>query len=781
MRFALAVRAIRLVLLLGGCSVVIDSSRYVADVDGGAAPDATPDGRLPDGSVPFELGAAGSVALGDYAPLAGDTLPVLLGPNTLGVTPTLEWRLDADPWQPLAATTVTVPDAAVGRSLFVRATWTPSAGEPLERVTGPAVVLPRLPRWRQVLPDLGRDSVALWDPVHQRWLFVSEQGEPSWWELAIPVEGLPRLVPLPTPDAVPRMNEGDGFVAVPDLARQRLLLVGTRDTGVARVFAVSLQRSGPLEITAVPAGGAAPRWRRMVGSTWVPDADPARGAVLVCGGFFDGGAVETDECSFLRIDAEGATWETAPTLPSPSRGISLFAHAGRVYGFGGWSAASGARDTLLRLDDSRWVPVDVGLTATRAQAGVATLGSRVHLVGGVTLVGAAPQRAGGVVVVDFATDPPTLESRGEGLPGGVASAAGFVGRTLYVFDGFEPNDEGAGFEPGSFRRVIEDGRVEGVFVFDETTPPPLVSAVAGWARDTSLLYGGQRVVGGEAESRAWTFEDGVQRPVRLEGVGPGPLAEVVVDTRAIAGTSEEGLGLPWTFFGGADEDARALWVYDDRWESQPVESGGPPVALRGSMVVHTQGCGGARTFLVGGATATEVVDTFEEWRCDEVACGWAPSLPSPGPVVEGTLSWDGDRALVLLGGRSNEGLAGHASYVEPCGDAVWRDIGLSSSDRARLRRRGHTTTVLGTGDESVFVVVGGLGEDGAPLEEVVALRLSGLGTPTVDGDVASLPGGPSARAFHVAVRNRAGDRLWVAGGEGAEGQLRGDVWELRYP
>ncbi|MEZ4253043.1 MAG: hypothetical protein R3B99_32955 [Polyangiales bacterium] len=119
-----------------------------------------------------------------------------------------------------------------------------------------------------------------------------------------------------------------------------------------------------------------------------------------------------------------------------------------------------------------------------------------------------------------------------------------------------------------------------------------------------------------------------------------------------------------------------------------------------------------------------------------------------------------------------------SSYVEPCGDAVWRDIGLSPSDRARLRRRGHSTTVLGTGDESVFVVVGGLGEDGAPLEEVVALRLSGL---TVDGDVASLPGGPSARAFHVALRNRAGDRLWVAGGEGDEGQLRGDVWELRYP
>jgi hypothetical protein len=792
MRRALISCVVRLALLpgLGGCSVVIDSSSYVADVDGGST-DATvdapaPDGDQPrDGSVPIELEPAGSIALGDYAPLAGDVLPVLVGPNTLGVAPTLEWRLDTEPWQPLTAPTLAVPEDAAGRSLFVRATWTPSGGEPLARESGPAVVQARLPRWRQVLPDLGRDATALWDPIHQRWIFVGERDEPSWWELVIPDGGLPRLVPLPTPDAVPRLNEGYGFVAVPDLARRRLLLIGTNDDGAARVFAVSLARSGPLQITALPADGTAPRWRRVVGTTWVSVADE-RGAALICGGSFDGEPpVETDECSYLRIDSEGgATWEAGPSLPSPIGGISLFAYAGRVYGFGGSSFASGARDTLVRLDDSGWttVPLGAGPAYARANAGVAVLGSRVHLVGGVTLVGSVPQRAPGIVILDFVTDPPTLESAGDELPGGVTSAAGFVGKTMHVFDGFEPNDDGSGFEPGSFRRVLEDGGVEDFFVFDETTPPPLVSAVAGWSRDTSLVYGGQRVVGGEAEARAWTFEDGVQRPVMLEGAGPGPRAEVVIDTRAIAGTVRDDPGLPWTIFGGGpDEAERALWVYDGRWESTGFVSGGPPVELRGRMVARTQGCGGAQTFLVGGSSATEVVSAFDAWGCDEATCGWAPALPSPGPVAEGTLSWDGDRTLVLLGGRTNEGLAGYARCVDPCGDATWRDVELSSSERARLLRRGHTTTVLGNGEESVFVVVGGLGEGDAPLEDVVALTISGLGTPTVEGEVASLPGGPSARAFHVALRNRAGNRLWVVGGEGAEGRLRGDVWELRYP
>lgn len=787
MRCALCSCVLRFAILPGllGCSVVIDSSKYVRDADGGVS-DAALDGPTRvDGGEPSELGPAGSVALGDYAPLAGDALPVLVGPDTLGVAPTLEWRLDAEPWQRLATASVAVPEHAAGRSLFVRATWVPSVGEPLVRESGPAVVQARLPRWRRVLPELGRDSSALWDPVHQRWIFVSERREPSWWELAIPDgDDLPRLVPLPTPDAVSGSN--GGYIAVPDLARRRLLLLGTTDGVSTRVFALSLARSGPLQITALPTTGTAPRWRRAVGATWVAGAEAERGAALVCGGFFDGEPpVETEECSYLRIDAGGdAAWEAGPALPSAVGGIALFSQAGRVYGFGGVSSTSGARDTLLRLDDAGWTEVvaSLGPADARANAGVAVLDSRVHLVGGATLVGSTLQRAPGRVILDFATEPPGVERGATDLPGGAGAAAAFVGTTLHVFDGSEPSDGGSGFEPGSFRRVLEDGRVEGFFVFDETTPPPLVSALAGWSREASFVYGGQRVVGGEAEARAWTFEDGLQRPVALEGAGPGPRAEVVIDTRAIGAGSEP--GSPWAVFGGGvEDDERALWLYDGRWASQTYVSGGPPLGLRGAMMARTEACGAGRIHLVGGSTSSGVASTFEAWRCDEVTCGWVPSLPPPGPVAEGTLSWDGDRTLVLLGGRSTDTeLGGYVRHVDPCADAEarWGDVELSSSERVLLLRRGHSTTVLGTGAETAFVVVGGLGPDGAPIEGAVVLTLVGLGTSTVTGEVVPLPRGPSARAFHVALRSRAGDRLWVVGGEGAEGRILGDAWELRY-
>ncbi len=776
---------------LVGCSVVVDASGYV-DRDGGLT-DATLDGRTPDGdlardgSLPVERESAGSVALGDYAPLAGDVLPVLVGPDTLDVVPTLEWRLDAEPWQPLAGPAVAVPEDAVGRSIVVRATWTPSAGDALVRESGPAVVQARVAQWRPVLPELDRASIALWDPIHQRWIFVSGREAPSWWELAIPDEGLPRLVPLPAPATLPGLDEGYDFVAVPDLARRRLLLIGATDTGPARVFALSLARSGPLQISALPTTGTAPRWRRVPGVTWVADAEG--GAALLCGGFFDGEPpVETEECSYLRIDAGGGgAWEAGPPLPSGVGGISLFTQAGRVYGFGGSSLTTGVRDTLIRLEAAGWTEVAAafGPADARANASVAVLGSQVHLVGGVTLVGSTPMRAPGRVILDFATDPPGVERGAVELPGGQGAAAAFVGTTLHVFDGADPSEEGSGFEPGSFRRVSEDGRVEGFFVFDETTPPPLVSALAGWSPEGSWVYGGRRVVGGEAEARAWTFEDGIQRPIVLDGAGPGPRAEVVIDTRAIGGGVASAAGSPWALFGGgADESERAFWLYDGRWESQTYASGGPPLGLRGHMVARTDGCGGARIHVVGGSSSSGVASTFEAWRCEEGTCGWAPSLASPGPVADGTLSWDGDRTLVLLGGRSTDGeLGGYVRYIDPCADAEarWRDVALSAADRASLLRQGHSTTVLGTGAESAFVVVGGLGPDGAPVEEAVVLTLAGLGTPTVTGEVVALPRGPAPRAFHVALRNRAGDRLWVVGGEGSDGRLLGDVWELRHP
>jgi hypothetical protein len=95
------------------------------------------------------------------------------------------------------------------------------------------------------------------------------------------------------------------------------------------------------------------------------------------------------------------------------------------------------------LDDEAWsdVTIATGPSDARAAAAVAVLGSRAYLVGGATLATpTTPGRAPGRVVIDFSSEPPTTTRDGDGLPGGVGGAAGFVGTTLYTFDGFEPDD-----------------------------------------------------------------------------------------------------------------------------------------------------------------------------------------------------------------------------------------------------------------------------------------------------------------------------------------------------
>ncbi|MEZ4252061.1 MAG: kelch repeat-containing protein [Polyangiales bacterium] len=474
----------------------------------------------------------------------------------------------------------------------------------------------------------------------------------------------------------------------------------------------------------------------------------------------------------------------------PLGGVTLFTVGRVVYGFGGLSFDDGATNGLIRLDGDAWT--DVVLEGAmpsdaRAAAGAATLGSRVYLVGGATLATPTmPARAPGRVVLDFASDPPTITRDAAEIPGGIGAAAGFVGTTMHAFDGFDPNDSESGFDPASFRRLRADGPVEGYFVFGVTTPPPLVSALAGWTREGSLVYGGRNTEAGPALSGAWTFEGGVQRAVMLDGSGSGPgaRAEISVDTRAMIGRDPDSTGFPWTVFGGGtDASERAFFVYDRGWEQQTFVSGGPSPVARGAMVARTQGCGPS-TFLLGGRTTTEVLGSLEAWGCTDMTCSWESGLPSPGLVTNGTLTWDGDRTLVLLGGLANNPTPpGYARVIDHCvGDGVmWRDIELSAGERVQMQRYGHTTTSLGFGSDAVFVMVGGVGLSGELIDEVVGLRISGATTPTVTGEINPLPMGPSARVYHTALRSRDGDRLWIVGGRNRDGDILSDVWELRRP
>lgn len=785
------VLALPTLIALSGCSVVIDSSKYVGEgTDGGTSDGAIDDGAMLDGArdgsvEPPTLAPYASVALGDYAPMPADRVDVLFGPSNLGPATTLEWRLGSGEWATVVDPSIAVPEvASVGMPLFVRATWSPSGRDPIVR-QATAIVQPREPTWGRVLPDVERAATAFWDPKNQRWVFaIDSLGETTWWELAVVADGHPRLVALPTPDGFADPRDGLGFVTVPDLDNDRLLLIG--GTGpLTGVVAMSLASAGRLTFSEVGVAGTPPMAMRVPGATFVPSEEG--NSVLVCGGLVD---VEpptaSDVCALLQLrTGDAPTWTTAPSLPSALGGMTLFHVRGDTYAFGGVDVAMGVSSRIFRLAGDAWEDLDLGLEATdaRGNAMVAQVGDRVSLIGGAQ-IDTEIRRAPGRLVLDFATSPPTVTRDALELPGGVNGAVGTVGSTVHVFDGSEPNDS-AFAATVAFRSVASDGVVTPFFVFGETTPPPRVVALAGWDREgTSFVYGGATALSVDAEGGAWTFEDGI-RPMPLEGEGPGRRSDIVIDTRANGG----GFG-GFTVVGGVRGDGiapameRTLWFYDDRWEMQSYLSGGP-VPRRGTNVTRTQGCGAVDLFLYGGQDGSgNPSDEFEAWGCESGSCGWySGALPTLPAASYSSLTWDKDRTLILLGGRGDGGAPiARLQVLDHCLSAasVWRNVPVAAP---MVSRFAHTTTVLGQDSITpTLLVTGGLSAGGstAPSLLVTLTGLTGLEPP--EASIDSPPaGGPEGRAYHTALRNRDGDRVWIFGGQNGSGRVLGDAWVFRYP
>jgi hypothetical protein len=233
----------------------------------------------------------------------------------------------------------------------------------------------------------------------------------------------------------------------------------------------------------------------------------------------------------------------------------------------------------------------------------------------------------------------------------------------------------------------------------------------------------------------------------------------------------DGLGL--VVFGGTG-DGRVLgdlWAYDpeaDAWRTVDVEGAAPDA--------RTGACAGlgpdGRWWLVGGqdASGARLADL---WALDPGGARWTP-VPVDGDRPSGragaTCWWTGDGRLVVSGGMTDdETVVGDRWLLEGVSEGRPR----WTRDAVEAVPRALSAAALSASD---MVISGGVGPDGAPSDDLVAVDARTLASRAIP------PAGahPSARSGAASVDDPGGERTLLFGGVDEVGPSA-EVWALALP
>jgi hypothetical protein len=473
-----------------------------------------------------------------------------------------------------------------------------------------------------------------------------------------------------------------------------------------------------------------------------------------------------------RTDPPGAHW-AAPAAPR-REGLAAVCDTrrNRMIVFGGYDRSSLYNDVWVTplTGATDWRPLYISGSQPSARSGATAVYDstldRVLLFGGWT--GATfPSYAYDVWSLSLSASPrwTRLTPSGTAPPGRMFPASAFdrAGNRLFVFGGFT--------DAGSFRDVWQL-TLGGTPAWTEIRPPDPLPAARGGAgmiydpdRDRLIIAGGAPGQGG-GPGDTWELTlDGSPRWSLL--VASGSVPSQVYGNPAIYDPVRRRMVL-FDFFRGVElplDDAAPVWA------SLPHQSAGDPIpGLRSSHALvfdpETE-----RMFLHGGFVDRPTNDTWS-YALAPGLTGWsrlAPASDPPSARAYHVAVRDPVRdRLIVYGGT--DGGERHDLWTCALDTGAWAPLIASGTEPPAFR--GLSAVYDSRRDRVIFF--GGQGALGTS-KELWTLTL--WGTPTwrriaAGGD--SIP----PRRDHSAVYDPEGDRMFVFGGIGSSGELRGDVWEL---
>ena len=338
------------------------------------------------------------------------------------------------------------------------------------------------------------------------------------------------------------------------------------------------------------------------------------------------------------------------------------------------------------------------------------------------------------------TTPPLSEAEAptpeDPLPGNAAAAAG------------EPGSPAAAlaWAPLPTGELAPDPRSDAVLAFDPQ-------------RQTLYLHGGRSK--GNTLADLWAYDLRQGAWTSLVPAGDAPTARF--GHNALFDQSR-GRFLVFGGQGRGNEFFSDVWAYDpaaDAW-TRLADNGVGPTDRYGSCIGYD---GPADRFLIshGFTHDGRFDDTWAFSLADDTWTDISPDSPRPGERCLHTCVYDtAANALVLFGGQNNSVSQLGDTWVLQ--DQVWTEV---AGDAPSARRFAVSAPVTGG-----LWLFGGIGQDGRTSDLWTFDVQNRLWAPT------SAAAAPAARYSHAAALDDATARLFVFGGNGADGELN-DLWMLR--
>ena len=800
---------------LGGCSVLIDSSKYTGDAvdsgvpmdgevrDGDVPPDGDlRDGELPDGELPNRPPVLSSVGLSTYMPLVGDSIRATPGPvsDPDGDTTLIRYQWFRNDTAIVGATTGLLSTSTLAAGDLIRIEAWAYDGE-LESAhvhAGPVSLEADTTRWRPVAPgelttQTSSLSPVVYDEPNRRYVRFGSQ---LLWEYTVDAAGMLRVVPIPVRGSGPPDEQ---FIVIHDPEGHRAFALHDSSTSVA--YVIDLSRRGGETWVQVPIDGIPPPLRIGAATSY----DPAQHRIMMYGGFSGTETVRiSPDLWTLDVRPGQERWQqialggtaTPPALFGATMAADPTTPGSWILAGGGDFVSAGTL-AMYRLtpgtDDTATLEELVALMPASSfgtSSATDVVNNRIVFAGGGVEIDSG---AFGVAIFDPAAGTfvrPSAPMLAEGILGLLDPDPDVPGRFV-LFRGYV-NSRSA-VDVGFDLRAIDATTGEASIIVHEDRPPGLSEAAMSPLRSSSAT-----LIGGK-------LDDGTANPVVYSlNLGNYTWSTVTTMGDAVDGSSpvpRYGTMIfdssPWTglqYFGGwvADgvlADSEVWELVGTRWLHRTLRMGSPPAPRRGAAYVASGACGADQNYVYGGEGAAGPLADANSLICDlgdrTRDCYWQEKA-SGGSAPLGrewaTLGVDNASTAWLVGGREAAGDASmtnlHNFNVCSGGPSPWTRVTVSSAT-SPSPRHGHSMLFdrPDSGGLSSYVVFGGTNTTGAQFDDVWRLEIvSTTGARWVE----IVPGGtlrPEPRAFHQAVWDDSGSRMVVFGGRGDSGTL-GDVWEL---
>jgi hypothetical protein len=800
------------VLALGGCSAVIDSSKYVGgalrdagNVDSGAPADGSRGDAMvdPDSELPNRPPVLTTVALSTYLPAVGEPIFALPGPviDPDG-DPTLiryEWRRGETVIESALGANLDTSSLTAGDEIRLEAWANDGMIDGPRVVVGPVVLAADVMRWRPLSPNgFGTllDGV-VYDAPRRRYVRIDRD---LLWEYWVDTAGELRIAPIAPSGGAPSVDN-DQVLVIHDVAGERLVVLTSASTSTG--YALDLSRRGGERWSPITLGGTAPGLR-VGAAVWYDTA--ARRAWLYGGFQLSPSPSISNQLWSLDLTPGSERWAQTPLGGAPPSlfGATMTADPiteGALILVGG--ASPTGTDIAIRSDIYR-ITID-GSSATMVQLPGAlpapAFGSvsvtdeereRIVIVGGATDID-SPTMQFGVAIYDPATGTfvrPSSPATGQGVLG-IAHFDPDDGSRILAFRGFA---NGVILDDGFDLRAVDVETGDVTPVVNEPRAPALSEAGMSFDGVRALLVGGR-------------FDDLSANPVVYSlDVASGAWTTITPLGDAVSGASPTPRygnrffdSSPWTgiqlWNGRLDSSATAdgeVWelVAGARWLHRTLRMGVPPPARVGAAFVAGGACGADQNYVVGGEApdgtllgdamtlVCDLGDRLRECYWEVSAAGGTP----PAPRSWATLGVDHAPTVWMFGGRTVFGGSAEVFSFDACagGAAAWTRVPAMGTTTPSPRY-GHSMLLdrPESGGLDSFLVFGGTGDGTIATTSNETWRLEILSTGAARW-VPVEPEGmlwPRPRAFHQAIWDDGGSRMIVHGGRDPDTTL-GDSWEL---